>query len=188
MTTTEHKTCNRCSIKIDSGNIYPSYFKQRYYVCKNCAISITVDWQKRNKTRRKTKDAQYRERNKHVINIRNRKWIDDNKQKSKDCANRYIEKNRDLISAKNKVARVRLKYETLSFYSNGDPVCNSCGFDNFHALTIDHINGDGNKHRKEIHSHVYSWIKRNNYPCGFQVLCMNCQWIKRFENDELIRK
>jgi hypothetical protein len=47
-------------------------------------------------------------------------------------------------------------------------------------LTLDHINGGGNKHRREIKESgkgsgsFYEWLKRNGYPPGFQVLCQNC--------------
>ena len=30
----------------------------------------------------------------------------------------------------------------------------------------------------------YLWLKRNNFPEGFQTLCMNCQWLKKEENRE----
>jgi len=48
-------------------------------------------------------------------------------------------------------------------------------------LTIDHINGGGNKQKQEIGGagiKLYLWMKRNNYPSGFQVLCMNCNFAK----------
>lgn len=45
---------------------------------------------------------------------------------------------------------------------------------------------DGSAHRKELKnqnikhtgSTFYRWLKRNNYPIGYQVLCWNCQWSK----------
>ncbi len=82
----------------------------------------------------------------------------------------------------------KLKLEVFSHYSEGKPVCNSCGFDDLRALSIDHINGDGAKHRKSMGLkagfQTYYWLKRQGYPIGFQVLCMNCQFIKRAENEE----
>jgi hypothetical protein len=49
---------------------------------------------------------------------------------------------------------------------------------------IRHINNDGAAHRKKINGHNHggvdmgSWLKRNNYPEGFQVLCVNCNHAK----------
>ncbi len=80
-----------------------------------------------------------------------------------------------------------LKLEVLRHYSStktGLPVCARCGNDDLRALSIDHINGGGGRHIAEIHGNLYSWLKRQDYPDGFQVLCMNCQWIKRAENNE----
>jgi hypothetical protein len=54
-------------------------------------------------------------------------------------------------------------------------------------LTIDHIDGRGSIHRKETkkqgHS-FYIWLTAQEHPIGYQTLCMNCQWIKRYENKE----
>jgi hypothetical protein len=42
-------------------------------------------------------------------------------------------------------------------------------------LGIDHINGGGTKHRKEIKNFgIYKWLIDNNYPLGYRVLCHNC--------------
>lgn len=48
-------------------------------------------------------------------------------------------------------------------------------------LIIDHIDGGGTKHRKEVGKGAafYRWLEKNNYPLNFQVLCMNCQFGKR---------
>jgi len=44
-------------------------------------------------------------------------------------------------------------------------------------LAIDHMNNDGNKHRKKINkcgSGFFKWLVDNDFPEGFQVLCHNC--------------
>ncbi len=62
--------------------------------------------------------------------------------------------------------------------------CVRCGFPDIRALSIDHIDGGGSQHRREIRRHFYRWLIANNFPPGFQTLCMNCQFIKRHENQE----
>jgi hypothetical protein len=56
--------------------------------------------------------------------------------------------------------------------------CACCGETNIEFLSIDHINGNGNKHRNEVigkrRAEFYPWLIKNNYPEGFRVLCMNC--------------
>ena len=81
------------------------------------------------------------------------------------------------------------KRKVIGHYSNGTYKCAVCGFDNMAALQIDHIKGNGTKHKKEVGASnggrpFYCWLIRNDYPSGFQVLCANCNWIKRFENNE----
>lgn len=75
----------------------------------------------------------------------------------------------------------RRKILVLSQYSNGEPTCAICGEKRITCLTIDHINGGGRAHRKSIAKRTgtpfYSWLRDNNYPEGYRVLCMNCQWV-----------
>ena len=52
--------------------------------------------------------------------------------------------------------------------------CICCGESEFRFLTIDHINNDGATHRKAIGGNLYSWLIKNQFPDGFQVLCFNC--------------
>lgn len=77
----------------------------------------------------------------------------------------------------------KLKIEVIKYYSP-NMVCVVCGFSDIRALSIDHIKGDGAEHRKVMKGNIYPWLKKNYFPNGFQVLCMNCQFIKRHENHE----
>lgn len=55
--------------------------------------------------------------------------------------------------------------------------CACCGEANVRFLTIDHINSDGAEHKRQTNGKsqkIARWLKANNYPEGFQVLCYNC--------------
>ena len=83
-----------------------------------------------------------------------------------------------------------LKREVLAHYSIGNkPTCTHCGFNDLRALSIDHINGNGHRLRTQDKAHrlIYRWLKDNSYPSGYQTLCMNCQFIKRFVDHENTR-
>ncbi len=83
--------------------------------------------------------------------------------------------------------RHQIKVEVLTHYGNGSLACVRCGFDDIRALSIDHVVGKGNEERKTLKLSgyaFYSWLKKNNYPEGYQTLCMNCQVIKRQERRE----
>lgn len=72
----------------------------------------------------------------------------------------------------------RLKIEIYNAY--GGASCNCCGENESVFLTIDHINGGGNEHRKKVGSGIkfYNWLKKNSFPPGFQILCFNCNLAK----------
>lgn len=62
--------------------------------------------------------------------------------------------------------------------------CVRCGFDDIRALQIDHINGGGYKKVKIIgRRKMYQTIALGKTE-GYQLLCANCNWIKRVENRE----
>lgn len=65
-------------------------------------------------------------------------------------------------------------------------------------LTIDHINNDGAEHRRSMTSNkesrgragstIYAWLRRNDFPEGFQILCYNCNIAKHHHGEEAVRK
>lgn len=66
-------------------------------------------------------------------------------------------------------------------------VCVKCGFSDIRALQIDHINGGGSKERKNNSnsgSYYYKILNNKNLFKEYQLLCANCNWIKRYENKE----
>ena len=78
-----------------------------------------------------------------------------------------------------------LRLLVLSHYGNdGKPLCVVCGFADIRALSVDHIHGNGNAHRRRIKKWLYLWLKQQNFPGGYQTLCMNCQMIKAAEAHE----
>lgn len=60
--------------------------------------------------------------------------------------------------------------------------CRHCGFADERALQIDHIAGNGHEEIQRGHLVMYRKILKNSV--GYQVLCANCNWIKRSENKE----
>lgn len=79
-----------------------------------------------------------------------------------------------------------LRHEVIMAY--GGYVCACCGEKEPKFLTIDHIFNDGAQHRREIGksdgngkgmgTRTWKWCKDHNFPAGFQVLCMNCNFGK----------
>lgn len=75
--------------------------------------------------------------------------------------------------------RLQFKIAVMTHYSGGSPPhCACCRESAIEFLTIDHVNGGGNAHRREAKLNggyaTHLWLKKNGYPAGFRVLCMNC--------------
>ena len=73
--------------------------------------------------------------------------------------------------------RKKYRIMCIEHYSGGSNQCGCCGENKIEFLAIDHINGGGRKHQKEIKSKYASlaiFLFRNNFPSGFRILCHNC--------------
>jgi hypothetical protein len=102
----------------------------------------------------------------------------------KKCHSLRYQGDQDTHRDKTNQRNAHMRYLCLSHYSDGQFVCDCCDIDNIEFLTIDHINGGGNKHRRQIARTAsktsgggpvtYGWLIEHNYPSGFRVLCFNC--------------
>jgi hypothetical protein len=75
------------------------------------------------------------------------------------------------------------------FEKLGGAHCVQCGFSDVRALQLDHINGGGRQHRKSLSSgtayfRALSKMSTSELVRTFQVLCANCNAIKREEREE----
>ena len=87
----------------------------------------------------------------------------------KDCSGQISRKNQQ---------KLRTKWRTLvlDHYGLGEPRCECCGERREPFLTIDHVNGGGNRHRKQRLGNFYYYLVRQNFPTGYRLLCMNCNF------------
>jgi hypothetical protein len=89
----------------------------------------------------------------------------------------YNKLNADKIEFNRLKRAYSYKLEIMSHYSNGTPTCSCCGENHIEFLSIDHIDGGGNRQRKDlgISGNVfYEYLKKQGYPTGYRVLCHNC--------------
>ena len=110
-------------------------------------------------------------------------WYPSSKEKNyrvcKKCSHEknkiWQQNNRDRQNQLQRESRQRLRNEIIDKYGGK---CACCDETRKEFLSVDHINGNGCKHRREIgvrtSQEFYCWLKQNNYPEGFQVLCFNC--------------
>lgn len=141
--------CIRCDVLLTEENWHPSRRKAYYNICKSCY----------NKEAKKTPKQQ------------------------RD----YKRRNKDKVRFWNQRSKLKNKIEVLSHYAN--PLkCSMCSEEDIIVLTLDHIDDNGAEERKQfakeygyalLGSSFYYWLKKNNYPKGYQVLCPTCQLRKR---------
>mgnify|MGYP001563394803 CR=1 FL=1 len=106
-------------------------------------------------------------------------------KKCQTCRKTYTAKSRcEPCAAKRRgegaVPYIQLKIEVMNKYGGCKCSCVGCVCTNLTQLTIDHIDGNGAQHRHENKTggghQFYLWLKRNNYPTGFRVLCDTCNF------------
>jgi hypothetical protein len=84
-------------------------------------------------------------------------------------------------TAYNNAAQVAVRVQCFDLLGR---CCVTCGFSDDRALTFDHIHGGGCQDRKSMGGPV-SWYRDVlAHPEKYQVLCWNCQHIKRIETGE----
>lgn len=110
----------------------------------------------------------------------NKKWTKNHPDQVKASLKKYRESHRgqfrDYTNYQNKL----LRREVLIYYSKGVPQCACCGELIYEFLTVDHIDKSVYKlHKKYTYgTKLIWWIVKNNFPEGFQILCMNCNLAK----------
>ncbi len=100
---------------------------------------------------------------------------------------KYYRKNADKIRVRARVytkhSRERRRAQVIEALGG---VCTHCGFADIRALQIDHIHGGGSQE----HRNGYGWYKDilasiEKRDGKFQLLCANCNWIKKHEQKEV---
>ena|ERR1035437_5708008 len=102
-------------------------------------------------------------------------------------SNTYCDHHREIDRVRRRITEkktaLKLKNEYLEHYGKK---CSCCGETNMRFLTLEHKEGNGNNHRKDLFKHnvggvhMYRWLKNNNFPKEYAVLCMNCNWATRY--------
>ncbi len=100
---------------------------------------------------------------------------------SREYHTAWRRKNPEKCAASAKKYQQRLKQDLFEAYG---AVCACCGEDEITFLTVEHSNGDGKEHRARVGNNVYHDLKRRGFPQGegIEVLCMNCNFARRFDN------
>lgn len=144
---------------------------------------------------------EYRLNNFDRIREKNKSWYLRTKEARREYHRKFYLKNREKLLALSSINRIKFRDKNrernrllnisrrkIILAILGDK-CVKCGYDSdYRALQIDHVNGNGYLERKNM-SHSWSfkfWIKAlRERRDEYQILCANCNWIKRIENREI---
>jgi len=128
----------------------------------------------------KKEDEAYYLKNKEYIVARSKAYNDEHKEKIKKYNKEYAKKYMpDYLMRQ--TDKIRIEIHTLL----GNK-CVHCGFLDDRALQVDHVKGNGYEERLKFHSFYsrqkYILAKIKSGSKDYQLLCANCNWIKRWEN------
>jgi len=162
-----------------------------------------INWSKKNKDKIKAKSRRYYLKHKEKLinkeklyykkNIKeilsrmreyNRKKMsipEEREKRYKKCREIYYPKQKRRLSIYRRRHTLKVRLLMLNFL--GGIRCKRCGFSDYRALQIDHTFDDGSEERKTrlTSSQKKYFIKIKNNPERYQVLCANCNSIKRAE-------
>lgn len=178
------RECRTCKVEKGEADFssYP-YKGQRYHrsACRACSsiydskrVRQYIPYaNKSEEDRQKSRDASHRVRERY----RKEKLCFGCQrpltEKVAFCADCKPKRNKD-ASAQN----LALKLEVFTALGGQKCACPcGCKITAHEILTIDHIDGWRKHHDKKLVGvALYRWLRRNNYPAGFRVLCMNCNF------------
>jgi hypothetical protein len=158
------KICKKCKQKLEKEMFYSNKRTKDglYFYCKKCHYNQTRKWISKNNKK---------------VNQYAGKWRDNNRPKLKEYRVKTYEHRKEWMIE----YRTKWRDKVLNHLGNK---CKKCGYSDKRALQIDHINGGGYEDRKDLIVGFYKKViedKSNKY----QLLCANCNWIKKNENGEV---
>lgn len=117
--------------------------------------------------------------------------------KNRESASRWYYEHREQVLEQRKLSKTenraycqkKQREWKKTLYELLGNKCVRCGYSDERALQVDHINGGGSKKRSERSRCYYAYYRQLSLnpdtPKHFQLLCANCNWIKRYENGEI---
>src|SRR5262245_23535158 len=137
----------------------------------------------------------------------NKRWREQNLEKAREADRLYRERNREEINRKIREKRksgeyVRKKAKVDAKYGRAHRLkrrcaliaamggkCAVCGFADWRALQVDHVDGGGNRERLANGFSLFRYYRTilADAAAGgkrYQLLCANCNQIKRYEKQE----
>ncbi|MDE1873981.1 MAG: hypothetical protein KGI04_02575 [Candidatus Micrarchaeota archaeon] len=161
---------------------------EHYLANRTAILQKDHEYSITHKEQRSVYNKQYRARNLTRLREHDRNYYSGNIERIR----RYRKENSARFALQRKEYKSRLREEVFRYYSEGSaPRCAGCGETRISLLTLDHIHNDGASERRKLKRkggiEFYIWLKKNSFPAGYQVLCYNCNWIRRYNSSDTVR-
>lgn len=186
------RTCRRCGVELSDANWWPSWKTLHSFTCIQCCRRKSREWYHENRERAMVTNKNWRIKNRAHDNLRRANFrrlhhdtvIVKERQIRRKSYWKNIEVNRKKKREMSKKQRVRHRCIVLEKLGGK---CAMCGFADARVLQVDHLNSDGSKERRlKGVDGIYRSIMRMADPSAkYQLLCPNCNWIKRALKREL---
>jgi hypothetical protein len=195
-------TCKRCRLSFPIEEFRVGWHGNRIQSCSRCADTLCAWIRKKEEARRANNLQLVARGEKACIRCKTVKPLgefeDEKGYVKAQCGvcrvysatfavrdrRKWTDSQRQITQRKRAAALRSLKTEVLAAYGGH---CGCCGEGALEFLSIDHVNGNGNSHKRELRKmskpgvsspNLYMWLKQKGYPEGFQVLCHNCNQAK----------
>jgi len=176
--------------EIKSSYKRPSKYSQFSEEKKIASRLCNKKWREKHRTHVQNYMRKYKQSEKWLTYRKqyNKLWWQENSEKDKIRHRKWYEGIKCSWNAERRIT-FRKSREML-FHVLGQHTCVKCGFYDKRALQFDHINGGGTKEHKttflnrRIMFYVYYVLHPELAQRTLQVLCANCNMIKRMEKRE----
>ncbi len=110
------------------------------------------------------------------------RWLEANREKAQDSKNNWARNNKEYYRRKRLEYATRNKKEAIEAYGGQ---CVGCGIEDYDLLCFDHVNDDGAERRKNCNTEkaggaaLAAKLRREHWPDYIQLLCFNCNHLKK---------
>jgi hypothetical protein len=172
------KVCTRCRVEKPLDRFWFDKRLERHNPrCRACVADIGKRYRQATAPMRLATNREWQRRNRDKMRAAHQRWLARNPALAAKRTAAWRAANRERALAAQRLCDRKLKDAAYTAY--GGYICRCCGETLVPFLSLDHINNDGANHRRSVkRRNLYKWLKRQGYPPGFQVLCMNCNFGK----------
>ena len=133
----------------------------------------------------KVSGKKWRQNHKEEIRETKRKYGQEHKKRNyaslSHCVQKALAENKKYNRIRSRRFYIQFRSRTLEKLGNK---CVKCGFSDPRALQIDHVYGGGRKEVTRLGTFFYHKKVLEDEKGNYQLLCANCNCIKRTENHE----